>query len=79
MLLGVASSPAYPAQYGLTLLSVVRHLARLCLHGSKNQLSPRILAENFSPVLFRQPAGWVTDTPPQQAASLYWAGNFDRF
>ncbi|MEQ2201140.1 hypothetical protein XENOCAPTIV_008130, partial [Xenoophorus captivus] len=51
MLLGVASSPAYPAQYGLTLLSVVRHLARLCLHGSKNQLSPRILAENFSPVL----------------------------
>ncbi|MEQ2290885.1 Phosphatidylinositol 3-kinase regulatory subunit alpha [Ameca splendens] len=57
MLLGVASSPAYPAQYGLTLLSVVRHLARLCLHGSKNQLSPRILAENFSPVLFRQPAG----------------------
>ncbi|KAK5618051.1 Phosphatidylinositol 3-kinase regulatory subunit alpha [Crenichthys baileyi] len=57
MLLGVASSPAYPPQYGLTLLSVVRHLARLCLHGSRNQLSPRILAENFSPVLFRQPAG----------------------
>uniref|UniRef100_A0A3Q3Q6V3 Phosphatidylinositol 3-kinase regulatory subunit alpha n=1 Tax=Monopterus albus TaxID=43700 RepID=A0A3Q3Q6V3_MONAL len=53
----VASSPACPAQYGLTLLSVVRHLARLCLHGSRNQLSPRNLAESFSPLLFRQSAG----------------------
>uniref|UniRef100_A0A665VJU5 Phosphoinositide-3-kinase, regulatory subunit 1 (alpha) n=1 Tax=Echeneis naucrates TaxID=173247 RepID=A0A665VJU5_ECHNA len=54
VLRGVASSPTCPAQYGLTLLSVVRHLARLCLHGSRNQLSPRNLAESFSPLLFRQ-------------------------
>ncbi|XP_014879575.1 phosphatidylinositol 3-kinase regulatory subunit alpha-like [Poecilia latipinna] len=57
VLRGVASSPTCPAQFGLTLLSVVRHLARLCLHGSRNQLSPRVLAENFSPLLFRQPPG----------------------
>uniref|UniRef100_A0A3Q4GKD9 Phosphatidylinositol 3-kinase regulatory subunit alpha n=1 Tax=Neolamprologus brichardi TaxID=32507 RepID=A0A3Q4GKD9_NEOBR len=57
LLRSVASSPTCPAQYGLTLLSVVRHLARLCLHGSRNQLSPRNLAESFSPLLFRQTAG----------------------
>ncbi|PWA24209.1 hypothetical protein CCH79_00016204 [Gambusia affinis] len=61
VLRGVASSPACPAQFGLTLLSVVRHLARLCLHGTRNQLSPRVLAENFSPLLFRQPAGSVPE------------------
>ncbi|XP_030579325.1 phosphatidylinositol 3-kinase regulatory subunit alpha-like [Archocentrus centrarchus] len=57
LLRGVASSPSCPAQYGLTLLSVVRHLARLCLHGSRNQLSPRNVAESFSPLLFRQTTG----------------------
>uniref|UniRef100_A0A674P6F7 Phosphoinositide-3-kinase regulatory subunit 1 n=1 Tax=Takifugu rubripes TaxID=31033 RepID=A0A674P6F7_TAKRU len=57
----IASSSSCPAQYGLTLLSVVRHLARVCLHGSRNQLSPRTLAESFSPVLFRLSAGAVTD------------------
>uniref|UniRef100_A0A671UKX4 Phosphatidylinositol 3-kinase regulatory subunit alpha n=1 Tax=Sparus aurata TaxID=8175 RepID=A0A671UKX4_SPAAU len=57
VLRGVASSPSCPAQYGLTLLSVVRHLARLCLHSARNQLSPRNLAESFSPLLFRQAAG----------------------
>uniref|UniRef100_A0A3B3WGW6 Phosphatidylinositol 3-kinase 85 kDa regulatory subunit alpha n=1 Tax=Poecilia mexicana TaxID=48701 RepID=A0A3B3WGW6_9TELE len=61
VLRGVASSPTCPAQFGLTLLSVVRHLARLCLHGSRNQLSPRVLAENFSPLLFRQPPGSVPE------------------
>lgn len=60
VLRGVVSSPSCPAQYGLTLLSVVRHLARVCLHGSRNQLSPRNLAENFSPLLFRHAAGSVT-------------------
>uniref|UniRef100_A0AAQ5WWC7 Phosphatidylinositol 3-kinase regulatory subunit alpha n=1 Tax=Amphiprion ocellaris TaxID=80972 RepID=A0AAQ5WWC7_AMPOC len=50
VLRGVASSPTCPAQYGLTLLSVVRHLARVCLHGTRNQLSPRSLAESFSPL-----------------------------
>lgn len=60
----VASSPACPAQYGLTLLSVVRHLARLCLHGSRNQLSPRNLAESFSPLLFRQSAGSESGLDP---------------
>uniref|UniRef100_A0A8P4G4A2 Phosphatidylinositol 3-kinase 85 kDa regulatory subunit alpha n=1 Tax=Dicentrarchus labrax TaxID=13489 RepID=A0A8P4G4A2_DICLA len=62
VLRGIASSPTCPAQYGLTLLSVVRHLARLCLHGSRNQLSPRNLAESFSPLLFRQTAGSVRNT-----------------
>uniref|UniRef100_A0AAQ6IU95 Phosphatidylinositol 3-kinase regulatory subunit alpha n=1 Tax=Anabas testudineus TaxID=64144 RepID=A0AAQ6IU95_ANATE len=52
-------SPACPAQYGLTLLSVVRHLARLCLHGSRNQLNPRNLAETFGPLLFRHSTGSV--------------------
>lgn len=59
VLLGITGSPACAAQYGLTLLSVVRHLARLCLHSSRNQLSPRNLAESFSPLLFRQTAGSV--------------------
>uniref|UniRef100_A0A7N8WL56 Phosphatidylinositol 3-kinase regulatory subunit alpha n=1 Tax=Mastacembelus armatus TaxID=205130 RepID=A0A7N8WL56_9TELE len=60
----VASSPACPAQYGLTLLSVVRHLARLCLHGSRNQLTPRNLSEIFSPLLFRQTAGCESSQDP---------------
>lgn len=64
VLRGVASSPSYPAQYGLTLLSVVRHLARLCLHSSRNQLSPRNLAESFSPLLFRQTAGAESSLDP---------------
>uniref|UniRef100_A0A3Q3WMF1 Phosphatidylinositol 3-kinase regulatory subunit alpha n=1 Tax=Mola mola TaxID=94237 RepID=A0A3Q3WMF1_MOLML len=57
VLRGVASSPTCPAQYGLTLLSVVRHLARVCLHGSRNQLSPQNLAESFSPLLFQHSTG----------------------
>ncbi|KAK5870615.1 hypothetical protein PBY51_003548 [Eleginops maclovinus] len=64
VLRGVSSSPTCPAQYGLTLLSVVRHLARLCLHGSRNQLSPRSLAESFSPPLFRQAAGSDSSLDP---------------
>ncbi|XP_042276288.1 phosphatidylinositol 3-kinase regulatory subunit alpha-like [Thunnus maccoyii] len=64
VLLGVASSPTCPAQYGLTLLSVVRHLARLCLHGTRVQLSPRNLAESFSPLLFRQTAGSESSLDP---------------
>uniref|UniRef100_A0A3Q2XZW9 Phosphatidylinositol 3-kinase regulatory subunit alpha n=1 Tax=Hippocampus comes TaxID=109280 RepID=A0A3Q2XZW9_HIPCM len=56
VLLGVASSPTCAAQYGLTLLSVVRHLARLGAHAARNQLSVRGLAETFSPLLFRQTA-----------------------
>ncbi|XP_074525649.1 phosphatidylinositol 3-kinase regulatory subunit alpha-like [Halichoeres trimaculatus] len=64
VLRGVASSPSCPAQYGLTLLSVVRHLARLCLHSSRNQLSPQNLAETFSPLLFRQTAGAESSLDP---------------
>lgn len=64
VLRGVASSPACPAQYGLTLLSVVRHLARLCLHGARNQLSPRNLAESFSPLLFRHSTGSESGLDP---------------
>ncbi|XP_040051562.2 phosphatidylinositol 3-kinase regulatory subunit alpha-like isoform X1 [Gasterosteus aculeatus] len=64
LLRSVASSPSFPAQYGLTLLSVVRHLARLCLYGSRTQLSPRSLAETFSPFLFRPPAGFEPSLDP---------------
>ncbi|KAM7018272.1 phosphatidylinositol 3-kinase regulatory subunit alpha-like isoform 1-T1 [Tautogolabrus adspersus] len=64
VLRGVASSSSCLAQYGLTLLSVVRHLARLCLHGPRNHLSPRILAESFSPLLFRQTAGSESSLDP---------------
>uniref|UniRef100_A0A3P8VQQ0 Phosphoinositide-3-kinase regulatory subunit 1 n=1 Tax=Cynoglossus semilaevis TaxID=244447 RepID=A0A3P8VQQ0_CYNSE len=62
VLRGVASSPVCQAQYGLTLLSVVRHFARICLHSSRNQLTPRNLAESFSPLVFRQMAGSVEET-----------------
>uniref|UniRef100_A0A1A8MDQ0 Phosphatidylinositol 3-kinase regulatory subunit alpha n=3 Tax=Nothobranchius TaxID=28779 RepID=A0A1A8MDQ0_9TELE len=64
VLRGVASSPSCPAQYGLTLFSVIRHLARLCLHGSRNQLSPRGVAENFSPLLFRHVPGSESGPDP---------------
>uniref|UniRef100_A0A8C5ESX6 Phosphatidylinositol 3-kinase regulatory subunit alpha-like n=1 Tax=Gouania willdenowi TaxID=441366 RepID=A0A8C5ESX6_GOUWI len=55
VLRGVASAPSCPAQYGLTLLSVVRHLARLSVN--RNQVSVRGLAETFSPLLFRHTTG----------------------
>ncbi|KAM4615758.1 phosphatidylinositol 3-kinase regulatory subunit alpha-like isoform 2-T2 [Polymixia lowei] len=61
---GIASSPACPAQYGLTFLSLVRHLARLCLHSSRNQLSPGSLADAFSPLLFRQAASSESGPDP---------------
>ncbi|XP_044053418.1 phosphatidylinositol 3-kinase regulatory subunit alpha-like isoform X1 [Siniperca chuatsi] len=64
VLRGVASSPTCPAQYGLTLLSVVRHLARLCLNSARNQLSPRNLAEVFSQLLFQQTAGSESSLDP---------------
>uniref|UniRef100_A0A8C5EZX5 Phosphatidylinositol 3-kinase regulatory subunit alpha-like n=1 Tax=Gouania willdenowi TaxID=441366 RepID=A0A8C5EZX5_GOUWI len=48
-------APSCPAQYGLTLLSVVRHLARLSVN--RNQVSVRGLAETFSPLLFRHTTG----------------------
>uniref|UniRef100_H2TSE5 Phosphatidylinositol 3-kinase regulatory subunit alpha n=1 Tax=Takifugu rubripes TaxID=31033 RepID=H2TSE5_TAKRU len=66
----IASSSSCPAQYGLTLLSVVRHLARVCLHGSRNQLSPRTLAESFSPVLFRLSAGSSSLDPLVQVLEI---------
>ncbi|XP_061881288.1 phosphatidylinositol 3-kinase regulatory subunit alpha-like [Entelurus aequoreus] len=65
VLLGVASSPTCPAQYGLTLLSVVRHLARLCVHAAHNQLSVAGLAQIFSPLLFRHtPTGSESGPDP---------------
>uniref|UniRef100_A0A7N6BNL0 Phosphatidylinositol 3-kinase regulatory subunit alpha n=1 Tax=Anabas testudineus TaxID=64144 RepID=A0A7N6BNL0_ANATE len=70
VLRGVASSPACPAQYGLTLLSVVRHLARLCLHGSRNQLNPRNLAETFGPLLFRHSTGSVINQHIQRKTGV---------
>ncbi|XP_061586299.1 phosphatidylinositol 3-kinase regulatory subunit alpha-like [Cololabis saira] len=59
VLRGVAGSSSCPPQYGLTLLSVVRHLARMTRTWTQNQdqhqdqLTPRGLAEAFSPLLFR--------------------------
>ncbi|KAM9858365.1 phosphatidylinositol 3-kinase regulatory subunit alpha-like isoform 2-T2 [Aulostomus maculatus] len=64
VLLGIAGSPTCSAQYGLTLLSVVRHLARLCLHSSRNQPSPQSLAESFSPLLFRHTGGSESTLDP---------------
>ncbi|KAF6715645.1 Phosphatidylinositol 3-kinase regulatory subunit alpha [Oryzias melastigma] len=64
VLRAVASSATCPAQYGLTLLSVVRHLARLCLHAARNQLSPRTLGEVFSPLLFRHATGSESGLDP---------------
>ncbi|KAK7933374.1 hypothetical protein WMY93_004270 [Mugilogobius chulae] len=60
----IASSSLTPAQYGLTLLSVVRHLSRVCLHSHRNQLSPRGLAESFSPLLFRNNTGVDSGVDP---------------
>ncbi|XP_061749492.1 phosphatidylinositol 3-kinase regulatory subunit alpha-like [Nerophis ophidion] len=69
VLLGVASSPTCPAQYGLTLLSVVRHLARLCVHAARNQLSVTGLAQFFSPLLFRHtPTG--SESAPDPLAQV---------
>ncbi|KAM6930257.1 phosphatidylinositol 3-kinase regulatory subunit alpha-like isoform 2-T2 [Xenentodon cancila] len=64
VLRGVAGSPTCPTQYGLTLLSVVRHLARMCLHGARNQLNPRNVSEIFSPLLFRHTGGSEFDLDP---------------
>lgn len=64
LLRGITASPLTPAQFGLTLLSVVRHLSRLCLHGHKNQLSPRGLSESFSPLLFRNCTGTESSLDP---------------
>ncbi|KAM6986185.1 phosphatidylinositol 3-kinase regulatory subunit alpha isoform 1-T1 [Aplochiton taeniatus] len=50
----VASAPSLPSQYWLTFHCLLRHFSRVCHHGPKNLLSPRALAEIFSPVLFRQ-------------------------
>ncbi|RVE66074.1 hypothetical protein OJAV_G00122920 [Oryzias javanicus] len=50
----VASTPSLPHQYWLALHCLLRHFARVCQSGSKNQLSARTLGEIFSPVFFRQ-------------------------
>ncbi|KAM6965656.1 phosphatidylinositol 3-kinase regulatory subunit alpha-like isoform 2-T2 [Aplochiton taeniatus] len=63
VLRGIASSPACPVQYGLTFLCLVRHMARVCL-GSRNQLSPRALADIFSPLLFRKAASAESGPDP---------------
>uniref|UniRef100_A0A3B4BC13 Phosphatidylinositol 3-kinase regulatory subunit alpha n=1 Tax=Periophthalmus magnuspinnatus TaxID=409849 RepID=A0A3B4BC13_9GOBI len=60
----IASSSLTPAQYGLTLLSVIRHLARVCLHNHRNQLNPHGLADGFSPLLFRNNTGAESGVDP---------------
>uniref|UniRef100_A0A8C6TH52 Phosphoinositide-3-kinase regulatory subunit 1 n=1 Tax=Neogobius melanostomus TaxID=47308 RepID=A0A8C6TH52_9GOBI len=60
----IASTSLTPAQFGLTLLSVVRHLSRVCLHSHRNQLCPRGLAESFSPLLFRNNASADSGVDP---------------
>uniref|UniRef100_A0AAV2MNW9 Phosphatidylinositol 3-kinase regulatory subunit alpha n=1 Tax=Knipowitschia caucasica TaxID=637954 RepID=A0AAV2MNW9_KNICA len=60
----IASTSLTPAQYGLTLLSVVRHLSRVCFHNHRNQLTPRGLAESFSALLFRNNTGAESGVDP---------------
>ncbi|XP_056130393.1 phosphatidylinositol 3-kinase regulatory subunit alpha-like isoform X2 [Lampris incognitus] len=64
VLRGIASSPACPPQYGLTFLSLLRHLARLCSLNPRNQINPRALAEGFSPLIFRQAASCESGPDP---------------
>ncbi|XP_029431701.1 phosphatidylinositol 3-kinase regulatory subunit alpha isoform X2 [Rhinatrema bivittatum] len=46
-------SPSVPQQYWLTLQYLLKHFFRLCQSSSKNLLTARLLAEIFSPLLFR--------------------------
>ncbi|XP_072288812.1 phosphatidylinositol 3-kinase regulatory subunit alpha-like isoform X1 [Eucyclogobius newberryi] len=64
----IAASSLTPPQYGLTLLSVIRHLARVCVHSPRNQLSPRGLAETFSALLFRNNTGAESGVDPMVQA-----------
>ncbi|KFO27746.1 Phosphatidylinositol 3-kinase regulatory subunit alpha [Fukomys damarensis] len=49
-------SPNIPHQYWLTLQYLLKHFFKLSQSSSKNLLSARVLAEIFSPMLFRFPA-----------------------
>uniref|UniRef100_A0AAY4CW47 Phosphatidylinositol 3-kinase regulatory subunit alpha n=1 Tax=Denticeps clupeoides TaxID=299321 RepID=A0AAY4CW47_9TELE len=60
----VLQSPAVPPQHWLTLLSLLRHFARICQSSARNLLSARMLGEIFSPLLFRQHATRWARTHP---------------
>ncbi|XP_056397547.1 phosphatidylinositol 3-kinase regulatory subunit alpha isoform X2 [Hyla sarda] len=51
-----------PQQYWLTLQYMLKHFFQLCQSSSKNSLSAKILAEIFSPLLFRIQQG-SSDSP----------------
>eukprot|EP00062_Callorhinchus_milii_P007728 gi/632949670/ref/XP_007890293.1/ PREDICTED: phosphatidylinositol 3-kinase regulatory subunit alpha isoform X1 [Callorhinchus milii] len=53
-----------PHQYLQTLQYLIKHFCKLCQNSGKNNLSPRTLAEIFSPLLFRQQAA-SSDTNPE--------------
>ncbi|KAJ8285238.1 hypothetical protein GJAV_G00024530 [Gymnothorax javanicus] len=52
LLCRVARSPSLPAQYWLTFHFLLKHFCTVCQNGTKNQLSPRALADTFAPLLF---------------------------
>ncbi|KAG8456545.1 hypothetical protein GDO86_002359 [Hymenochirus boettgeri] len=49
----IIQSSNVPHQYWLTLQYLLKHFFHLCQSSSKNQLSAKLLAEIFSPLLFR--------------------------
>ncbi|KAG2466458.1 phosphatidylinositol 3-kinase regulatory subunit alpha isoform X1 [Polypterus senegalus] len=59
----IVRSPNVPQQYWLTLDYLVKHCCRVCQHSSKNLLTARLLAEVFSPLLFRHQAASCDSNP----------------
>ncbi|XP_069819095.1 phosphatidylinositol 3-kinase regulatory subunit alpha isoform X1 [Dendropsophus ebraccatus] len=58
----IIQSANVPQQYWLTLQYTLKHFYQLCQSSSKNLLSAKLLAEIFSPLLFRNQLG-STDSP----------------
>lgn len=49
----IIQSPNVPNQYWLTLQYLLRHFFQLCQNSNRNLLNAKLLAEIFSPLLFR--------------------------
>ncbi|XP_006000155.1 phosphatidylinositol 3-kinase regulatory subunit alpha isoform X2 [Latimeria chalumnae] len=60
----IIRSPNVPQQNLLTLQYLIKHFFKLCQNSNKNLLTPRVLAEIFSPLLFRHQAASL-DTNPE--------------
>ncbi|XP_044297472.1 phosphatidylinositol 3-kinase regulatory subunit alpha-like [Varanus komodoensis] len=50
----ILESPRFPQWHRLLLQHLTKHFCKLCQNGSKNHLTPRMLGEAFSEVLFKQ-------------------------